>query len=204
MCDQKRKYLEDRTMEEDDGFGFWIGGVAEVIDVTVGAQGADDGGARRSINGLALGADGDFTVVTDPNVGPLAPDKGPPRARRYRTQDGAFLGDGLFSGGVRSGAELAMDFVQVDVGEDLVEQAVGSFEFADVIGSQEWGQAFLPIVVAAFDFDFGLGCGRVAEGDAVEVERCAELGEGVGVVGVEEGVEVHVEGQWQAVGFEGA
>jgi hypothetical protein len=30
------------------------------------------------------------------------------------------------------------------------------------------------------------------------------LGKGVGVVGVEEGVEVHIEGQGQAVGFEGA
>ena len=64
--------------------------------------------------------------------------------------------------------------------------------------------AFLPIVVAAFDFAFGLGRGRVAEGDAVEVQGFAELSKSVGVVGVEEGVEVHVECQWQAVGFEGA
>ena len=197
-------WLEDRAMEEEDGFGFWIGGMAEVEDVAIGAQAADDGGTRWSINGLALGADGDFTVIADPDTGLLAPDKGPPRARRYRTQDGAFLGDGLCSGGVRSGAEFAMDFMLVDVGEEMVKQAVGAFEFADVIGSQQWGQAFLPIVVAAFDFAFGLGRGRVAEGDAVEVEGCAELGKGVGVVGVEEGVEVHVECQWQAVGFEGA
>jgi len=35
--------------------------------------------------------------------------------------------------------------------------------------------------------------------DAVEVEGRAELGERVGVVGVEEGVEVHIQGQGQAV-----
>ena len=36
------------------------------------------------------------------------------------------------------------------------------------------------------------------------MEGRAELGEGVGVVGVEEGVEVHIEGQRQAVGLEDA
>lgn len=195
---------KDRTMEEDDGFGFWIGGVAEVIDVAVRAQAADDGGAWWSINGLALGADGDFTVVADPDAGPLAPDIGPPRTRRYPTQDGAFFGEGLCSGGVRGGAEFAMDFVLVDVGQELVEQAVGAFEFADMVGGQQWGQAFLPRVVVALDFAFGLGCGRVAEGDAVEVQGGTELGEGVGVVRVEEGVEVHIQGQGQAVGFENA
>jgi hypothetical protein len=40
--------------------------------------------------------------------------------------------------------------------------------------------------------------------DAVEVEGLAQLGEGVGVVGVKEGVVVHVEGQGQAVGLEDA
>ena len=29
--------LEDWAMEEDKGFCFWIGGVAEIIDVTIGA-----------------------------------------------------------------------------------------------------------------------------------------------------------------------
>jgi hypothetical protein len=58
--------------------------------------------------------------------------------------------------------------------------------------------------VAAFAFAFGLGGGGVAELDAVEVEGGAKLGESSGVVGVEEGVEVHVESQGQAVGLEGA
>ena len=111
-------------MEQDDGFGFWIGGVAEVKDVAIRAQAADAGGAWRSINGLALGAGADFAVVADTDTGPLAPDKRPPRTRRDRTQDGAFFGEGLCSGGVRGGAEFAMDFVLVDVGQELVEQAV--------------------------------------------------------------------------------
>ena len=92
----------------------------------------------------------------------------------------------------------------VGVGKQLVEQVVGAAEFEDLVGGQEWGQAFLPVVVAAFDFAFGLGGGGVAQGDAVEVEGGAQLGEGIWVVGIEEGVVVHIEGQGQAVGLEGA
>ena len=88
--------------------------------------------------------------------------------------------------------------------QELVEQAVGAFEFEDLIGGQEGREAFLPVVVTAFDFAFGLRGRGVAQRDAVEVEGLTELGEGVGVVGVEEGVVVHVKGQGQAVGLEGA
>ena len=58
--------------------------------------------------------------------------------------------------------------------------------------------------MAAFDSAFGLRRGRVEQVDAVEVERLAELGEGVRVVGVEEGVVVHIERQRQTVGLEDA
>jgi hypothetical protein len=81
---------------------------------------------------------------------------------------------------------------------------VGPCQFYDVLGGQQGDETFLPVVVTAFDFAFGLGCWSVEEFDAVEVEGRAELGEGVGVVGVEEGVEVHVESEGQAVGAEGA
>jgi len=92
----------------------------------------------------------------------------------------------------------------VGVGQELVQEVVGAFEFEDVVGGQEGREAFLPVVVAAFDFAFGLRGGGVAQGDAVEVERGPELGVGVGGVGEEEGVVVHVEDQGQAVGLEGA
>jgi len=87
--------------------------------------------------------------------------------------------------------------------EQLLEQGIGATQFEDLVGGQEWGQAFLPVIVAAFDLAFGLGGRGVAQGDAIEVERGAQLGEGVGVMGVEEGVVVDVEGQRQAVGLEG-
>ena len=55
--------------------------------------------------------------------------------------------------------------------------------------------------MAAFDFSLGLRGWRIAELDAVKVERLTELGEGVGIVGVKEGVEVHIQCQREAVGF---
>ena len=191
-------------MEQDDGFGLWIWGLAEVVDVSVWAQAADDGGTGWGVNGVTLGPDGDFAVVADADASLLAPDVGPPGTSGRGTEDGVFLVEGLLVGLVRGLAQFAVDFVLVAVGDELVEELVGPDQFADAVGSQEWHEAFLPVVVAAFDFAFGLGRWGVAELDAVEVEGGAELGEGVGVVSVKEGVVVHVEGQGQAMGLEDA
>jgi hypothetical protein len=191
-------------MEQDDGFGFGIGSMAEVVNVSIWAEAADDGGAGRGVNGLALRADGNLAVVPDADAGLLAPDVGPPRALRGGADHGALFGEGLLVGGVGCLAEFAVDFVLVGVGDELVEQWVGPDQFDDLVGGQERNQAFLPVVVAAFDFAFGLGRRRIKELDAVEVEGRPQLGEGVGVVGVEEGVEVHIKGQGQAVGLEDA
>lgn len=60
MCDQKETGLENRAMEQDEGFGFWLRSVAEVIDVAIRSQTADDRGTGRSRDGLTLGADGHF------------------------------------------------------------------------------------------------------------------------------------------------
>jgi hypothetical protein len=46
--------LKDWDMEEDDGFGFWIGGVLEEEDVAVVSKAANDGGTWRGINGVTL------------------------------------------------------------------------------------------------------------------------------------------------------
>ena len=70
--------LEDGTMEQDEGFGFEIGGVAEVVEVAIGTSAAEDGGTGWGVHGVALGADGDFAVVADADAGLLAPDVGPP------------------------------------------------------------------------------------------------------------------------------
>jgi len=182
-------------MEEDDGFGFWIWGVAEVVNVSIWEETADDGGARRSLNGMALGAGGDFAVVADADAGLLAPEVGPPRTGGYGPEDGSFFGESLLLSGLGCLAEFAVDFVLVGMGHELVEEVVGPDQFYDAVGGQERDEAFLPVVVAAFDFALGLGRWGIAQVDAVEVKGLAELGEGVGVVGVEEGVVVHIKGQ---------
>ena len=190
-------------MEQDDGFGFGIGLMAEVEEVAIGPQATDDFAARGGGEALALEADGDFAVVADAHGGALAPDVGPPRAGRSGAQDGALFAQGLLACGVRGGAQFTVDFVLIGVGEELVEQGVGRGQFEDLVGGQQGREAFLPVVVAAFDFAFGLRGGGVAQGHAVEVERGTQLGEGVRVVGVKEGVVIHVEGHGQAVGDEG-
>jgi len=153
---------------------------------------------------LALEANGDFTVLADAHAGLLTPDVGPPRTGGNRAEDRALFSQGLIASGVRRGAEFPVDFVPVDVGQQLVQQGIGTVQFEDLVSGQQWWQAFLPVIVAAFDFAFGLGRRGVAQIHAVEVERLTELGEGVGVVGVEEGVVVHIERQGHAVDLEDA
>ena len=96
-----------------------------------------------------MGADGDFAVVADSNSGLLAPDVSPPRAGWGGAQDGAILGQGLVTGGQWGGAQFAVDFIVVSMSEQLLEQGIGTTQFEDLVGGQEWGQAFLPVVVAA-------------------------------------------------------
>jgi len=198
------RVLEDWAVKQDDGFGVWLGSMAEKEDVSVGSEATDDFAAWRGIKGLAQGADGDFAVIVNADASLLAPDIGPPRAGWGGTQDGTVFGQGLSACGAWSGVQFAMDFVLVGMEQELVEQAVGSFQFEDVIGREQWGQAFLPVVMAAFDFALGLGRGGVAEGNAVEVQRGAQLSESIGGVGEEEGAEVHIKGQGQAFGEEDA
>ena len=189
-------------MAQDDGFGLFVWGVAEVVNVALGAQAANHLGTWWSDNGLALRADGDFTVVPDADASWLAPDVGPPRTVGGGADHGALFGAGLVVGGVGCLAEFAMAFVLVGVGCELVEQMVGPDQFHAVVGGQEGDEAFLPVVMAAFDLAFGLGRWGLKQLDAVEAEGRPKLGAGVGVVGVAEGVVVHIRGQGQAVGLE--
>lgn len=50
VCEQKRKVSEHGTMEEKEGFGFWIRGVPEEIDVAVISETSDDGGTGRCVD----------------------------------------------------------------------------------------------------------------------------------------------------------
>ena len=92
-----------------------------------------------------------------------------------------------------------MEFLGVVVLAELFEQRVGLREGGDLLGGEDRREAFLPEVVRALDLAFGLRSRSVAQGDFVEAQRAAELGEGLRLTGEEVGMVVDVEGQWEAV-----
>jgi len=153
---------------------------------------------------MALRADGDFAVVPHADIGLLAPDKGPPRTGWSWAQNGTFLIEGLLFGRVRGDTQFTVDFVLVNVWEQLIQESVGTFELDNAICGQQGRQTFLPIVVAAFDFAFSLGSGGIAQSHAVEVQGASQLGEGFWAMSKEEGVVVHIEGQGQTMGLKGS
>lgn len=85
---------------------------------------ADDERARRGIDGEAKVADGDGAVVGDADGGANAPDEAPPGTRRRRADGCVFLSESGLVGGVRGGADFAVDFGEVGVCDELVEQGV--------------------------------------------------------------------------------
>ena len=180
------------------GFGFRTGLGGEDGVVTTRMQAEDDFGAGWNFQAEALGADGDATIVAGFDFRALAPNVGPPRTAWDGAQDGALFLFGGVPGLLRFHLEFAMDFVLVAVQAQGLHLWVGVFELGDLLAGEEGGEAVLPELMFAFDFALGLGRGGVAEGDAIEAEGCAELGEGVGDVGEEEGMKVHVEFQGQA------
>lgn len=100
-------------------------------------------------------------------------------------------------------AQLAVAFVEVVMLAELLDPAIGLGDLADAFGSKEGGQPVLPEKVEALDLTLRLGAGGVQEGEVVEFERRAQLGEGLGLLSEEEAVAVHVEGQRQAAVGEG-
>ena len=74
-----------------------------------------------------------------------------------------------------------------------VDMRIGGVDFGDLFTGEVGGQAALPVLVFAFDFAFGLGRGGIAEADVIELERPAQLGQGVGILGEKEAVIIHVD-----------
>ena len=69
-------------MEQDDGFGYWIGGLVEKEDVTIRSQATDDFGTWWGVDGMTQGGDRDFAIIADADASLLTPDIGPPGAAR--------------------------------------------------------------------------------------------------------------------------
>ena len=171
-------------------------------EVAVGVDSAGDGGAAGALDAQAGGADGDAAVGADFGLGAEAPDGGPPGAVRGGAQDGTLFPERQIPGGLRGGAQCAVAFAGVVVEGEFFEQRVGRGERGDGLGGEAWREAFLPEVVGALDFAFGLGSGGLAQGDFVKAQGGAELGASVRGAGEEEGVVVDVESQREAMGAE--
>ena len=83
---------EDRAMEQNQRFCLGVWGAAEVEEVAVGSQAADDGGAGWGGNGMALVVYGDFAIIADADMDALAPNIGPPGTGGGGAQGRAFFG----------------------------------------------------------------------------------------------------------------
>ena len=70
---------------------------------------------------MAQGTDRDHAVIADADAGLLAPDIGPPGTGWGGTEDGTVLSQGLGAGGLRGGAQLAMDFILIGMEPELVK-----------------------------------------------------------------------------------
>jgi hypothetical protein len=94
--------------------------------------------------------------------------------------------------------EFAMEFMLIAMEAQVGDVRIGLSEIGNIFAGEVGGEAVLPALMFAFDFAFGLGRGCVEEAHAMEAPGLAELGQGVGNLGEEEGVEVHVEFEGQA------
>ena len=185
MQEENRALELVRRVAEDGGVAVWV-------------EAAGDGGTWREIDAEALRAAGDATIGADLGLGAHAPDIGPPRAARGGTEGTAVFAVCEIPGGLRSGADLAVPFLGVVMAAELVEQRVGLGQRGDMLCGEESREALLPEIMGAFDFPLGLRGGRVAQGDFVEAQGRAELGQGIGDGGEVKGVIVHVESEREA------
>ena len=168
-----------------------------------GMEAEDHLGARGTFDAKALGANGNATVGADLDGGTNAPNIGPPRAARGGPEDGSFFFAGRVPGLLRGQAQFAMDFVGVAMEAQSVDVGVGGFDIGDVFAGEIGWEAALPELVFALDFSFGLGCGGIKEANVIELERPAQLGEGLGILGEEHGVIIDVDLERPAVEEEG-
>ena len=99
-------------------------------------------------------------------------------------------------------AQLAMDFLGVAMGPQEVDLGIGDLDFGDLFTGEVGGESALPELMFTFDFAFGLRRGGIPEADVIELERPAQLGQGVRIVSVEEAVVIDIDLERASVGQE--
>ena len=84
--------------------------------------------------------------------------------------------------------QFPMDLMNVAMQPQSVDVWVGGFNLGNLFAGEIGWESALPELVFAFDLSFGLGRRGIKEADVVELERPAQLGYRVGILGEENGV----------------
>ena len=163
----------------------------------------DQLGAGTGLDAEVLGADGHAAVRADSDGSAHTPNERPPGAARDGTEDAPFLLLSQVPRLLGFHFEFPVDFVFVAMKPQVVDMGVGLIDVGDVFTGEVSGQALLPEEVTPFDFTFGLWGWSVTEADAVEVQSLAQLGEGLGLMGEKEAVEIDIDFQGQTIVDEG-
>lgn len=151
----------------------------------------------------AMGADRNTPVGSDFEDGPHTPDIRPPGTARGGSQNGSFLFPGQIPGSLRREFEFAMRLHGIAVESQGLDVDVGFGHLCDLLTGEIGRQPFLPELVFAFDFAFGLRGWSIKETNVVEAKSRAQLGQSVRGFGEENGVIIDIELQRPAVGQEG-
>jgi hypothetical protein len=106
-------------------------------------------------------------------------------------------------GSLWGSAQFAMGFMAVAVVAQVVDMAVGLFQIGDLFAGKIGWEPFLPKLMFPLDFAFGLGSRSIEETNVIELERPAQLGQGLRGLREKDAVVIHVELQRPAVGQEG-
>ena len=167
-----------------------------------GMEAQDYLGARGTFDAQALGADGHAAVGADLECCADTPNIRPPRAARGGAQDGPLFLLGEVPSLFRGHTQFAMGFVGVAMESQSVDVCVGGFDLGNLFAGEIGGEPGLPELVLALDFALGLRRWGIKEADVVELERPAELGQRVGILGEKDGVIIDVDLQRSSVGQE--
>src|SRR5882672_1341352 len=79
---------------------------------------------------------------------------------------------------------------------------VSIFQIGDLFAGKIGREPFLPELMFALDFTFGLGSGSIQEANVIELEGPAQLGQGLRGLREKDAVVIDLELQWPAVGQE--
>jgi len=182
---------------------FFIGWGSENGVVAGGVEAENDFGSWGKFQAQALGANGNATIGADLDGGPNAPNIRPPRATRGWAQHGTFFFFGQIPGPLRSKTQFAVSFVSVTMEAQSLDMGIGLGQLGDAFTGKVGRETFLPELMFALDFAFGLGGGSIKETNVIKLERPAQLSESVRGFSEKEAVIIHVELKRSPVGQEG-